>query len=56
MLHDNCGLLDVKFNAENIIFGSQKFDNLLNELLLIGKQYKQAISNELILKGKQYDM
>ena len=39
MLHDNYGLLDVKFNAENIIFGSQKFDNLLNELILIGKRY-----------------
>ena len=24
ILHDNCGLLDVKFNAENINFGNQK--------------------------------
>ena len=39
ILHDNCGLLDVKFNAENIIFGNQKYDNLLNELILIGKRY-----------------
>ena len=39
MLHDNCGLEDVEFNAVNIIFGNQKFDKLLNELILLGKRF-----------------
>ena len=38
MLHDNCGLEDVEFNTctVSIIFGNQKFDKLLNELILLG--------------------
>ena len=35
MLHDNCGLEDVEFNAVSIIYGNQKFDKLLNELILL---------------------
>ena len=39
MLHDNCGLEDVEFNAVSIIFGNQKFDKLLNELILLGNRF-----------------
>ena len=39
MLHDNCGLEDVEFNVVSIIFGNQKFDKLLNELILLGKRF-----------------
>ena len=39
ILHDNCGLEDVEFNAVSIIFGNQKFDKLLNELILLGKRF-----------------
>ena len=39
MLHDNCGFEDIGFNAVSIIFGNQKFDKLLNELILLGKRF-----------------
>ena len=35
MLHDSCGLEDVEFNAVS----NQKFDKLLNELILLGKRF-----------------
>ena len=39
MLRDNCELVDLRFCKNNIIFGNQNFDNLLNEVILIGKRY-----------------
>ena len=38
LLHDNCELNNIVFDAERIIFGSPNFDNLLKELILLAKR------------------
>ena len=37
-LHYNCGMENIVFDAESVIFGNPNFDNLLNELVLLGKR------------------
>ena len=45
MLHDNCGLEDVEFNAVSIIFGNQKFDKLLKEINTAWKTFHFSYEN-----------
>ena len=51
LLHDNCELNNIVFDAESIIFGSPNFDNLLNELILIGKRMIFRKKKETELPG-----
>ena len=49
LLHDNCELNNIVFDAERIIFGSPNFDHLLNELILLGKRmiFRKKKENKL---------
>ena len=49
LLHDNCELNNIVFDAERIIFGSPNVADVLNELILLGKRliFRKKKENKL---------